>query len=328
MESKRSGRRERFENVMKVARDVANQDPHSLSTVVRWVAYPLQGRVINSVVMSDKNCAREGYTLVDHLSVPGLSVIDDNGTKACDLFRKSEKEFQVILGKDPVLAGPWGKGSTVTAMAHCGHGKSNGDWRQDLNHKVTMVLPFGVCVVGGGNHSLSAGIANSEGRVVTKESIDIALLYDYVRYDGESFLRTSDDIVLRTPDDEEIGMLFEIGRLMKDLDVRYDALEGSADDNELNAGNALDWFYKVLINGEDTGQNLTESGLTRTLMQAGLQPGSDEWISVGCGNKPITRQSRSGEKQEIYFKNYHRRRTVDRFEDIIFEHAMLDPDAD
>ncbi|OBX34993.1 hypothetical protein A8U91_04056 [Halomonas elongata] len=214
------GRRERFENVMQMAREVANRDPHSLSTVVRWVTYPLQARVINSVVTSNDHCARAGYKLVDQLSVPWCSVVDDNGNKACDFIEKSKTEFQVFLGKDPVLAWPWSRNSATSAMAHYGHGKSGGDWCQDpLNHKVSMVLPFGVCIVNGGNHSLSAGVANSEGKVITDNSVDISPLYDHVKYDGESLVRICDGVVLRTPVDEEVGMLFEIGRLMKDCGV-------------------------------------------------------------------------------------------------------------
>lgn len=71
-------------------------------------------------------------------------------------------------------------------------------------------------------------------------------------------------------------MLFEIGRLMNRLGVRYNAcLVGSdvARQPHLSGG---DGYYSVVIDGRDAGVALTSSGATRALHKVGLAEGSEE----------------------------------------------------
>lgn len=82
--------------------------------------------------------------------------------------------------------------------------------------------------------------------VVEDDAYDLSPLYAYIEYGGESFVRLCDRKVLSSPEDEEIGMLFEIGRIMLECGVSYDALRCSSDEIGYKK-NSGDWtfFYKI-----------------------------------------------------------------------------------
>lgn len=111
-----------------------------------------------------------------------------------------------------------------------------GDWRADINLRVELLLPFGLALVRGGNHSLT--------------------------YDGLSMVRRYDGCALWEVVDEVLGVLFEIGRLMLEQGVRYDA--PIAEDTEVE-GDENDRFpigYRVFFDGADTVYSLSDSGAT------------------------------------------------------------------
>lgn len=115
------------------------------------------------------------------------------------------------------------------------HG-GTGDWRAGINHRVELLLPFGLAQVRGGNQSLT--------------------------YDGLSMVRRYDGCALWEVVDEELGVLFEIGRLMLEHGVRYDA--PIAEDTEVE-GDENDRFpigYRVFFDGADTVYSLSDSGAT------------------------------------------------------------------
>ncbi|WP_230589717.1 DUF6710 family protein, partial [Pseudomonas chlororaphis] len=176
--------------------------------------------------------------------------------------------------------------------------------------------PFGIALVTGGNHSITAGIVNGEGVVETSQVDDLSSLYDYVHYDGNSFIRTHDGQKLGTPRDEEPGMLFEIGRLMNQLGVRYDAClvrPDTAREPHLSGG---DGYYSVVIDGRDAGVALTASGATRALHKVGLVEGSEEWTQVICGNASFSRKNYGGAEEEIRLVWRVRRRVVDDLDSV------------
>ncbi|AXL70970.1 DUF6710 family protein [Pseudomonas aeruginosa] len=304
-------RRERFENVMRRARSVAAADPLGLSSLVRLIAAPLQARATTSLVFQSAHGARSAYDLSDlfgslsaQITVEGLTV-DQVGV------RLTEARYRLRLGRDPILAVPWSESSLTNAIANIGHSRRMGEWRADFNHKVELLLPFGLTLVHGGNHSLAAGITNAEGTVVAETVIDLAPLYAHVRYDGVSMIRTHDGFNLWTPVDEEFGILFEIGRLMVENRVRYDAQRTTA--NESNSDEGSESFpicYRVLVDGQDTGYSLSGSGATRALLQAEIEPGSAEARSVIVDGAAFTHRTRAGAGRRVALEHYGRRPLV------------------
>ncbi|WP_345719014.1 DUF6710 family protein [Thauera aromatica] len=308
-------RRERFENVMRRGREVAAADPLGLSTLVRLIAAPLQARATTSLVFQPAHGARSAYDLSDFFGSLLARLTADGMTADQIGVRLEGARYRLRLGRDPILAVPWSDSSLTNAIANIGYSRRKGEWRADFNHKVELLLPFGLALVHGGNHSLAAGITNAEGTVVAETVIALAPLYAHVRYDGVSMIRTHDGFNLWTPVDEELGILFEIGRLMLEYGVRYDAQVAAA--HESNSDDSSESFpicYRVLVDGQDTGYSLSGSGATRALLQAEIEPGSAEARSVIVEGAAFTHRNRAGEDRRVVLEHYGRRPLVDDLE--------------
>lgn len=309
-------RRERFENVMVRARAVAAADPLGLSSLVRLIAAPLQARATTSLVFQSAHGARSVYDLSDFFGSLSARVTVEGLTVDQVSARLPEARYRLRLGRDPILAVPWSSLRMTNAIANIGHSRCMGEWRADFNHKVELLLPFGLALVHGGNHSLTAGIANAEGTVVAETVTDLAPLYAHVRYDGVSMIRTHDGFNLWTPVDEELGILFEIGRLMVEHGVRYDA--HVAADSESNSsdesGERFPICYRVFVDGLDTGYSLSGSGATRALQQVGIELGSAEARSVIVDGAAFAHRTRAGEDRRVVLEHYGRRPLVDDLE--------------
>lgn len=304
-------RRERFENVMRRARSVAAADPLGLSSLVRLIAAPLQARATTSLVFQHAHGAHSAYDLSDFFGSLLARVTAEGLTVDQVSVHLTEARYRLRLGRDPVLAVPWSESSLTNAIANIGYSRRMGEWRVDFNHKVELLLPFGLALVQGGNHSLAAGITNAEGTVVAETVTDLAPLYAHVRYDGLSMIRTHDGYRLWEPIDEELGILFEIGRLMVEHRVRYDAqVATDKESNSDESGESFPICYRVLVDGQDTGYSLSGSGATRALLQAEIEPGSAEARSVIVDGAAFTHRTRAGEDRRVVLEHYGRRPLV------------------
>ncbi|MCK2119850.1 DUF6710 family protein [Pseudomonas aeruginosa] len=127
--------------------------------------------------------ARAGgaYDLADFFGSPFARVTAVGETVDDMVDRSAPELYRLCLGRDPVLAVPWTRSRLVNALAHIGQARRMGDWRADINHRMELLLPFGLALVHGGNHSLAAGIANAEGTLVTEVVTELSPLYAHLR---------------------------------------------------------------------------------------------------------------------------------------------------
>ncbi|MBV2205730.1 MAG: hypothetical protein KUL87_09935 [Pseudomonas sp.] len=317
-------RRERFEHVMARARAVAALDPLGLSSMVRLIAAPLQARAMTSLAFRPVHGARGAYDLGDFFG-SAFALVTAEGLSADKLcVRLEDARYRLRLGRDPILATPWCDSSLTNAIANKGHARRDGPWHADFNHKVQLLLPFGLALVHGGNHSLTAGIVNGEGSVVTDSARDFSSLYAHLHYDGLSMIRSHDGVRLWEPVDEELGILFEIGRLMLEHGVRYDApvaIDGDDDDSERER---FPICYRVLFDGVDTGYSLSDSGATRALLQQGIELDSAEARSIIVEGAEFVRQDCGGRPVRVVLRHYGRRPLVDGLERVTHLHLAGD----
>ncbi|CAE6862600.1 hypothetical protein R75465_07745 [Paraburkholderia aspalathi] len=123
-----------------------------------------------------------------------------------------------------MLPWPWNHGRYVDAVASIGAAKidpddpwsrhHSGAWRQDSNHLITLWLPWGIATVGGGNHSIMAGILAGEGVIVPDSVFDMQCVLANVHTDGLAWFDTASDRPIGKVDDPRAAAVFEIGRLM------------------------------------------------------------------------------------------------------------------
>jgi len=308
-------RKRRFENVMERAGKISKFDALGLTSLVRLVSMPLQACALLSVVYQSRHEARGVFRLENMFGSLHVQMTPD-GKTISDLINIKPERYRLNLGRDPILAVPWHEDRFINALAHIGYARKFGKWIEEpSNHIVNLLQPFGVALVGGGNHSLTAGIANSEGTVVTGEVIDLSPLYEYVRYDGVHMLRIHDGAKLWEPIEEEFGILFEIGRLMVEHGVCYDVpLVTEGTNHDLKNGFI---YYRVVVDDKDTGYTLSDSGADRTLLQAGIQPRSDQGRSILVNGEPFMLMHHD-HKRQVRLEHYERRPLIDNLEDVTF----------
>lgn len=310
-------RRERFEQVMDLARQVADRDPLGLSSLVRLVAAPLQARALTSVVFRSPRGARDTYGLVDFFGSPSDRLTSAGESVDSVIGPPRQVQYRLRLGRDPVVAVPWVHSRLVSALANIGFSRVMGAWRADINHKVELLLPFGLALVHGGNHSLTAGIVNAEGTLVTAEVTDLSALYAHLRYDGLNMIRTHDGRVHWEPLDEELGILFEIGRLMLERGVCYDAPLARDGEKDEEGSDQFPVCYRVLLDGCDTGYSLSISGATRALAQAGIASGSTEARAVIFDGAEFIHRNQMGKQVRVVLEHYGRRPLVNDLERVV-----------
>ena len=134
-----------------------------------------------------------------------------------------------------MLAWPWSPTRLATAVRSIGAGRPWGTWRSDpFNHRLEVWLPFGIVWVIGGNHSLTAGVAQGTGTVSPRRVRDVSAVLDHVRCDGEAYYRVHDGFRLAPVASVELAAIFEIGRLLRTHGVSpWPEVPKSPWDNEL-----------------------------------------------------------------------------------------------
>jgi hypothetical protein len=208
-------RRSQFENIMDMAREIAQRNPAALHDLVNLLLRPYQAEALVGVV---ENAAHQAPPSI----VSSSFFFDDRRITPLSYgigVKLAPDAFRVNLAKDTILPWPWNRQRIASALAHIGRGKSMGKWRQDPNHQVMLWLPWGISFVGGGNHSIAAGIIAREGEVTPGEVYDMSALLDLVDCDGRYYRETSSQKTIAWVDDERIAAVFEIGRLMRKLNL-------------------------------------------------------------------------------------------------------------
>jgi len=133
--------------------------------------------------------------------------------------------INIDLGVDPILPTVWERGRLSKCLAMIG--TENNRWKEDeSNHYIDLFLPMGVAIVHGGNHSITTGMIKCDGIIKvgkgTHNNIyDISALYDFMKFNGTYYVRSSDNSIICKANSFEFGCIFEIGRIIKDSNISF-----------------------------------------------------------------------------------------------------------
>jgi hypothetical protein len=205
-----------FDAIMDLALKVEQINPEGLVSLVR-----LLGRRMQAQCMSD---AALTFQTDDLPNIEPATVLFSEAmlltpTAQCvgDLLQRRNKHRTVQLAQDIILPWPWNCWRLANALAKIGPGRAWGPWQYDpTNHYVQVWEPMGICWVGGGNHSITAGILQGTGSIPAEEVFDMSAVYPHLSCDGEHFTRRCDNKVVAKVSSIECAAIFEIGRRMLD----------------------------------------------------------------------------------------------------------------
>lgn len=208
-----------FAAIMQLATAIAEQEPAALVDLVALLGRKIQmDGIARLLVQSQPERGGMGMEIgAKQLWFDDRLPLTPSGSTLEDLIVRlpRRRRPRVALRSAVVLPWPWSRERFVDALCSIGPGRARGRWREDRrNHALLCWLPLGLRWVVGGNHSLTAGIAQGRGTVRVEEAYDLAPVYEHVVCNGTSFVRCHDQQVLGPIRSVHGAALFEIGRRM------------------------------------------------------------------------------------------------------------------
>lgn len=215
----------RFRHVIATAQEIAEVNPRGLIDLLRAVLRPMQSEYLLGVAELGQDAVSDidadvffGKAAADRIYGP-----DGKTPRGVEL---DPSHFRLQLARDILLPWAWDQQRYVNALATIGAGKCDpenmnvrhqGAWKMDaFNHMVTLWVPWGIGFVGGGNHSITAGILAAEGELIPTEAYDMGYLLDEVHCDGRHYIETSTGRHVDKVTCHRRAAAFELGRLMRD----------------------------------------------------------------------------------------------------------------
>ena len=138
----------------------------------------------------------------------------------------SEKKPETVAMKETldlaqagILPTPWKPTSMIANIGIYGLGYGRRPWlKQQANHKILWCPTFGIGIVHGGNHSLTAAVITNElTHFNIEESYDLSQLFDAYYFDGHAFKAKDDSKFVSIPEIMEFGIVYEISRMIHQI---------------------------------------------------------------------------------------------------------------
>jgi len=207
---KRMAMQREFNSLIEFATDLAEENPIALLDLVRMLLRPLQAEMLVDAAQKGKER--------DVPSIDERGFFWDDQSRIFSLLSRTKRrrdQIEIHLNRDLILPWPWERNRLIKALSLIGKGKKWGRWKQDeVNHLVHLWLPWGISFVGGGNHSIAAGILAGEGKIIPTEIHDMSGIFRIVSCDGMDYLNKKDGSKIAPVSDPKVAAVFEIGRLM------------------------------------------------------------------------------------------------------------------
>jgi len=138
----------------------------------------------------------------------------------CVTIEDNEK-IKISLKDNLVIPVAWNMSRFVTNITAIGTDCGNPFKFQRLNHMSMLFLPIGVTIVHNGNHSILSGILKREGVIHPTEMVNLASLYEKIRFDGTYYMDIESDQIIQAVKNFELGAIYEIGRLLIKSDITF-----------------------------------------------------------------------------------------------------------
>lgn len=212
---------EQFQKVMDIANDIVLVNPVALKDLVRALLRPLQSELIVAVAEYGN------YQAPKEIEGASFFFPDRKIFSYSKHFCRDAPKIELNLAYDPILPTPWRRDRFVKALATIGSGKVQGGWKQSSNHVVSLLLPWGIGFVGGGNHSISSGILSGENiPIIAAEVYDFGSVLDIIECDGVTYRNRHTKMAIAEVNDYRKAAVFEIGRLMLQHQVLVGTIRG------------------------------------------------------------------------------------------------------
>lgn len=152
----------------------------------------------------------------------GRDIKGENNEYIYNSFTIEDNEkISISLKDNLVIPVAWEMSRFVNNITGIGTDCGNPFEFQKSNHGSTLFLPIGVTIVYNGNHSILTGIIKGEGIIHPTEMVDLAPLYEKVKFDGTHYRDIESNKAIQEVKNFELGAIYEIGRLFIKNDISF-----------------------------------------------------------------------------------------------------------
>lgn len=224
--------KDKFNGIIKFAKDLIDttkeysefdknitNNPHPIIDVIKILGRKIQDEYFTSLLGVNEESRLPNISVGDYL-FSEFYIISEDGLTFDKVKREVDRDIELDLSRDLLLPWPWKRIRLLRSLASIGKGRLNGEWTyHSNNHHVIVWLPLGIGWVEGGNHSMTVGILQGQGKLTPKLIYDISEIYNYVYCDGENFIRKDNGEIICPINSVEFAAIFEIGRLMMEHSI-------------------------------------------------------------------------------------------------------------
>jgi hypothetical protein len=119
---------------------------------------------------------------------------------------------KIKLGFDPVFTYPWREESELDCLLNIG---GENKFQMSTNHNGIIILPFDICVVTGGNHSIFSGIIKKDGFIEIKNTCNFSEVIKDIDFDGKYYYLTKNINKKVKTSSELLGLIYYLGKYIK-----------------------------------------------------------------------------------------------------------------
>lgn len=141
------------------------------------------------------------------------------------IYKEVNNKYALDLSKEYIIAPIWNNNRVISSLSKIGDNylnimeKPNSFEFDKNNHSIFFFYPMGLSLVHNGNHSVHSGYIKRKGIIYFDTVYDFTNLYDICSFDGEHLVSDDKTVINKIP--FEMGIIFEIGRILKNNPKLY-----------------------------------------------------------------------------------------------------------
>ncbi|SET54727.1 hypothetical protein SAMN04487772_1293 [[Clostridium] polysaccharolyticum] len=144
------------------------------------------------------------------------------GTDKVVSISKDERTlFPISLTNNLVIPLAWNENRFTSCITNIGSDANNPFAYDLMNHFSYLILPLNIVIMHNGNHSILTGILKREGTIFPTEVADLTDMYkEGIKFNGQYYI-DRDGTKLKKAQYSELGVLFEIGRMLNEQNISF-----------------------------------------------------------------------------------------------------------
>ena len=189
---------------------------NALNKLLRILALNIQDNIICHVLNNEYN-----YFFEPVLTRQSLYCRKCHQSLNCSTsMTRPKSPIPFDLSMNPVLSSCWNIDRLICALGNISPYIGR-PFSFDKANPFSSILikPVNLLITGNGFHSTTSGIYDTKAVYFPEYVLDISNWYDVIHFDGIAFYHSECNTLLYSPEQKEIGIIYEIGRLLIDSNL-------------------------------------------------------------------------------------------------------------